>query len=394
MLPITEVQAALRESGLDGWLLYDFRGANPLAHRLLGLGDRPDQSRRLIYFVPAEGEPRKLVHRIESGALDHLPGEKTVYLTWQELQAGVKELLGGAARVATEYSPEAANPYVAAVDAGTVELLRACGAEPESSGDLVSRFEATLTEEQVAGHLRAAEVVVETFAKATALIRDRTADGGTVEEGEVSDRILAWFGEAGCLSYSPPIVARGANGGDPHYETGTAADTALRDGDFLLLDMWCKVDRADGVYADITRCFTFGRDPSGEEVAAFAAVVAGRDAALNLVRDRFAAGEELRGWECDRVARDVIAEAGYGDDFVHRLGHSMGVDTTHGAGSHLDDLETHDERLILPNTCFTIEPGVYRDDLGVRSEIDVLISPAGEVRVTGGEPQTRIERVG
>lgn len=394
MLPIPDVQAALRDAEIDGWLLYDFRGANPLAHRLLDLTDRPSQSRRLFYFVPVEGEPRKLVHRIESGALDHLPGEKTVYLTWQELRAGVKELVVGAGRVATEYSPEAANPYVAAVDAGTVELLRVSGAEPVSSGDLVSRFEASLTEKQVAGHLRAAEVVIDTFTKATAFISDRTRGGGTVEEAEVRDRILAWFGEAGCMSYSPPIVARGANGGDPHYETGTAAETALRDGDFLLLDMWCKVDEPDGVYADITRCFTFGRDPNEAEAAAFAAICEGRDAALNLVRDRFAAGEELQGWECDRIARDVIAAAGYGDDFVHRLGHSMGVDTTHGAGSHLDDLETHDERLILPNTCFTIEPGVYRPDLGVRTEIDVLICPAGDVRVTGGEPQAAVERVG
>ena len=394
MLPIPEVRAALAGQSVGGWLLYDFRGSNPLAQRLLGLAERPAQSRRLFYFVPATGEPRKLVHRIESAALDHLPGEKTVYLSWRELRSGLETLLAGVGRVAMEYAPEGGNPYVSTVDAGTVELVRACGAEIVGSGDLVSRFEAGLSAAQRAAHLRAADVVRETFARATAFIRDRTADGGGVEEQEVSDRIMAWFAEAGCTSYSPPIVARAANGSDPHYHTGSGADTRLRDGDFLLLDMWAKTDSPDGVYADVTRCFTFGRDPSAEEEAAFAAAVAGRDAALNLVRDRFAAGEPLAGWECDRVARDVIAGAGFGEFFVHRLGHSMGTETTHGAGSHLDDLETHDERLILPNTCFTIEPGVYTPTLGVRTEIDVLISPVGAVEVTGETPQKRIDRVG
>ena len=388
------VRAALAESDLSGWLLYDFRGSNPLAHRLLGLDERPKQSRRLFYFVPADGEPRKLVHRIERGSLDHLPGEKRVYLSRQELRSELTALLTGAGRVAMEYAPEGGNPYVSTVDAGTVELVRACGAEVTSSGDLVSRFAGSLTDRQRTDHLRAAEVVVETFAFAIGLIRDATAGSGTIGETEVRDRIVAFFGGKGCMTYSPPIVARAANGGDPHYETGTGADTQLRDGDFLLLDMWCKVGRSDAPYADVTRCFTFGRDPSPREEATFAAVAAGRDASLNLIRNRFAAGEPVRGWEGDRAARDVIAAAGFGDLFVHRTGHSMGIDSTHGAGTHLDDLETRDERLILPNTLFTIEPGVYADDVGVRSEIDVLIEPDGAVTVTGEPGQERITRVG
>ena len=394
MLPIPEVQAALARQGLDGWLLYDFRGSNPLAHRLLGLAGRPKQSRRLFYFVPRTGEPRKLVHRIERGSLDHLPGEKTVYLSWQELRDGLAALLARAKTVALEYSPEAGNPYVSTVDAGTVELVRACGAEVASSGDLVSRFEATLSAAQRAAHLTAAGVVDRTFARSCETLRDRTANGGTVAEAKLSDLILGWFAEDGCTSCSPPIVARVHHGGDPHYETGSGEDAAIRDGDFLLLDMWCKVDSPDGVYADVTRCYTIGRDPTDREAEVFAAVIAGRDAALGLVRERFAADEPVAGWECDRAARDVIAAAGFGEFFVHRLGHSMGTETTHGNGAHLDDLETRDQRRILPNTCFTIEPGVYTPELGVRSEIDVLISPSGEVRVTGGAPQTRIERIG
>ena len=394
MLDPAAVSEALREAKLGGWLLYDFRGSNPLAHRLLGLDAKPTQSRRLFYFVPADGPPRKLVHRIERGSLDHLPGEKRVYLSRQELRAGVEELVRGAGTVAMEYAPDGGNPYVSTVDAGTVELVRGCGAEVVGSGDLVSRFEATLTAAQRSAHRRAAGVIEEAFPLAAGLIRDALAAGAAVTEEEVRDRLLGFFGERGCETYSPPIVARAAHGGDPHYETGSGADTAFRDGDFLLLDMWCKATEPGAPYADVTRCFTFGRDPSPRESEAFAAVVAGRDAALTLIRDRFAAGEPVRGWEADRAARDVIEAAGWGEFFVHRTGHSMGLETTHGAGAHLDDLETREDRLILPNTCFTIEPGVYADDLGVRSEIDVLIDPDGAVHVTGGHPQTHIGRVG
>ena len=395
MLDPAAVRAELVAAGLDGWLLYDFRGSNPLAHRLLGLDERPSQSRRLFYFLPATGEPRKLVHRIERGSLDHLPGAKIAYLSRQELRSGLEELLGGADRVAMEYAPDGSNPYVSTVDAGTIDLVRACGAEVVGSGDLVSRFQSTLTERQRVDHLRASEVVIEAFAFATSLIHEATAENGAIEEAEVRDRLLAFFQRKGCVTYSPPIVARAMNGADPHYETGAGADTALRRGDFLLLDMWCKVDRPDAPYADITRCFTFGRAPAPREAKAFAAVAGGRDASLNLIRNRFAAGAPVQGWEGDRAARDVIDAAGLGEFFVHRTGHSMGIDSTHGAGTHLDDLETKDERLILPNTCFTIEPGVYvENEVGVRSEIDVLIEPDGTVRVTGGEPQATIERVG
>ncbi|NNJ25536.1 M24 family metallopeptidase [Alienimonas chondri] len=395
MLDPAAVREELSSAGLDGWLLYDFRGANPLAHRLLGLDERPDQSRRLFYYLPAEGEPRKLVHRIERGSLDHLPGEKHVYLSRQELSAELATVLGGAKTVAMEYVPGAGNPYVSTVDGGTIDLVRNCGVEVVSSGDLIGRFESTLSERQRADHLRAAEVVEAAFAFATSLIHEATANGGTIEETEVRDRLLAFFERKGCMSYSPPIVARGHHGSDCHYETGIGGDTALRRGDFLLLDMWCKVDRPDAPYADVTRCFTFGRDPSEREAKTFAVVVAARDAALNLIRDRFAAGEPVQGWEADRASRGVIEAAGLGEYFVHRTGHSMGIDTTHGTGTHLDDLETRDERLFLPNTCFTIEPGVYVDgEIGCRSEIDVLIEPDGSLLVTGEEPQIQIERVG
>ncbi|MEM9702976.1 MAG: Xaa-Pro peptidase family protein [Planctomycetota bacterium] len=395
MLDPAAVREELFAAGLDGWLLYDFRGSNPLAHRLLGLDQRPKQSRRLFYYLPADGEPRKLVHRIERGSLDHLPGSKHVYLSRQELRSRLETVLAGAERVAMEYAAEAGNPYVSTVDAGTVDLIRGLDVEVVSSGDLIGRFDSTLSERQRNDHLRAAEVVEEAFAFATALIHEATVGGGVIEEAEVSDRLLAFFKRKGCLSYSPPIVARGHHGSDCHYETGSGEDTALRRGDFLLLDMWCKVDRPDAPYADVTRCFTFGRPPTPREEQTFAVVCEARDAALNLIRDRFADGEPVCGWEGDRAARDVIDAAELGEFFVHRTGHSMGLETTHGVGTHLDDLETRDERRFLPSTCFTIEPGVYVDgEIGCRTEINVLIEPDGDVRVTGETVQTRIDRVG
>ncbi len=400
------VQQALREFQLDGWLLYDFRGLNVLARRVLALD--PDQmgSRRFFYAIPAHGEPHKLVHRIESGALDHLPGAKTVYLRWEELEAGVGALVAGlnpsrgaAAQnaateadrpvVAMEYSPRNGNPYVSRVDAGTVELVRSFGVDVVSSGDLVQRFEATWDDDQRRMHFEAAVHTDSAYAVAWRLIADRVRSAGSVTEIEVRDAIMEHFRANGLTTYHPPIVAVNAHSGDPHYETGTGADTAIRAGDFVLIDLWAKLDRPRAVYSDLTRTGFVGETVPEKYTQVFQIVAAARDAGIACVRAAFAEGRPLQGWEVDAATRAVIDRAGYGPQFVHRTGHSIGQEV-HGNGANMDGLETREERRILPRTCFSIEPGIYLPEFGVRSEIDVFVDADGTVHVTGGDLQTGI----
>lgn len=387
MFELGPVQDALKEQGLDGWLLYDFKGSNPLARKILGLDGRKPFSRRFFYLVPAEGEPVKLVHSIESGALDHLPGRKVVYLRWQELEEGVAGLVKGRARVAMEYSPRNANPYISRVDAGTVELVRAFGAEVVPSGDLVGRFESTWDDDQWAMHQRAAKVCREAYDVAFRLIADRARGGGSVMETEVQRAILDHFAAHGLTTDGPPIVGVDAHAGDPHYETTPATDAPIRRGDFVLIDLWAKVDHPRAVYADYTRVGYVGETVPEEFENLFGVVVRARDAGIALVKQAFAAGRPLRGQEVDDAVRAVIVEAGYGPHFNHRTGHNIGQDD-HGNGAHLDNLETRDDRLILRRTCFSIEPGIYLPEVGVRTEVDLYIDTEGGVHVTGGEPQS------
>jgi Xaa-Pro aminopeptidase len=389
MFDLPAIQSALRQFGFDGWLLCDFRGGNILARRILGLDGQPAGTRRFFYAIPAEGTPRKLVHRIEPGALDHLPGGKTVYLRWQELEAGIAELVRGMRRVAMEYSPRNANPYVARVDAGTVELVKSCGIDVASSGDLVQLFEATWDDDQSRMHFDAEAQTRAAYDLAWSLIAEQTRDGGTIAEGQVQAAILAHFQKHGLTTYSPPIVAAGAHSSDPHFETDPAGGTQIRRGDFVLIDLWAKVDRARAVYSDLTRVGYVGEQVPEEYESIFRIVARARDAAIALVRDAYAAGRPLRGWEVDDAARRVIDEAGYGAQFVHRTGHNIGQET-HGNGANMDNLETHEERLVLPRTCFSIEPGIYFEGkFGVRSEVNVFIGSDGQVHVTGGL-QTRV----
>ncbi|MEX0701145.1 MAG: M24 family metallopeptidase [Planctomycetales bacterium] len=389
MFDTAEVQAALHEFHVDAWLLYDFRGSNVLARRVLGLSDEAVGSRRFFYLVPAHGAPRKFVHRIEAGALDDLPGEKRVYLRWQELEAGVRALVEGFATVAMEYSPRNANPYVSRVDAGTVELVRSCGPAIVSSGDLVQRFEATWTDAMWQLHLAAEKHTQSAFDLAWKLIAERTRDGGRVDEREVCDAILDHFARNGMTTYHPPIVARAPHSGDPHYETGTGSDTAIRTGDLVMIDLWAKIDHPDGVYSDLTRMGFVGETVPREHAEVFAIVARARDAAIDRVRAAFDSGEPLQGWQVDRAARDRVEAAGHGERFVHRTGHSIGRET-HGNGANMDDLETREERRVLPRTCFSIEPGIYLPEFGIRSEVNVYVAEDGTVHVTGGPPQTEI----
>jgi Xaa-Pro aminopeptidase len=386
---LAAVQQAIRGFGFDGWLLYDFRGSNVLARRVLGFADSQHGSRRWFYFVPASGTPIKLVHRIETGALDHLPGDKRVYLRWQELESGVQQMLGGARKVAMEYSPKTSNPYVARVDAGVVELVRSFDCEIVSSGDLIQQFEATWDDEQWQMHQAAARVTDAAYGVAWKLIAERTRGGGSVLETEVQRAILEFFAANGVTTYSPPIVGANAHSGNPHFETSTENDVPIRAGDFVLIDLWGKLDMPRAVYSDLTRVGFVGREVPEKYERIFQIVAAARDAAIDLVEKRFAAAKPLHGWEVDQAARDVIEKAGYGEYFIHRTGHSIGQET-HGNGANMDDLETHEERLVLRRTCFSIEPGIYLPGFGVRSEVNVFIDAAGQVHVTGGELQRSV----
>jgi len=389
MFDLSKIQSALKQFQLDGWLIYDFRGSNLLARRIVGFPDDQMGSRRWLYFVRASGEPRKLVHRIESSTLDHLPGQKTIYLRWQELEAGVAQLVAGAKRVAMEYSPRNANPYVSRVDAGTVELVRTCGVEVVSSGDLVQQFEATWDDEQIAMHFEAARHTDSAYAMAWQLIAKKVKSGGNVRETEVQAAIMQHFKANGLTTYHPPIVAVNAHSGDPHFDTSPTTDTAIREGDFVLIDLWAKLDKPRSVYSDLTRVGFVGREAPAKHENIFQIVAAARDAAITTVKKAFTSGKPLHGWEVDQAARAVIEQAGYGPKFIHRTGHNIGQEV-HGNGANMDGLETREDRLVLPRTCFSIEPGIYLDEFGVRSEVNVLIGPAGEVHVTGGELQRRV----
>ncbi len=383
MFDLASVQESLRQFGVDGWLLYDFRGSNAPARRLLGLDAKPPGSRRFFYMVPAEGEPKKLVHAIESRALEDLPGPRIVYSSWQALQEGVAALVGDARRVAMEYAPELSNPYVSRVDAGTVEFVRTLGVEVVPSGDLIQIHESTWDDEQWATHLAADLVTTSAYDVAWAFIADRTREGGSVRETEVQKVILDHFETGGLTTYSPPNVSVGPHSGDPHYEPTAGGDGEIRAGDFVLIDLWGKLKKPRSVYSDLTRVGFVGATVPEKYEAIFRIVADARDAAIALVRERFAAGIPLRGFEVDDAARAVIRRAGREDRFTHRTGHNIGQEV-HGDGAHMDNLETHDERLVLPRTCFSIEPGIYFEEFGVRSEVDVFVDAAGEVHVTGG----------
>jgi Xaa-Pro dipeptidase len=389
MFDLASVQSAIRDQGLDGWLLYDFRGLNILARRVLQFPEGAILSRRWFYFIPAQGEPRKLVHRIEPGALDAVPGSKNLYLRWQQLEAGVQQLVAGCKRIAMEYVPRNANPYVSRVDAGTVELVRAAGVEVVPSGDLIQQFEACWDDEQIAMHFEAARHTDSAFDVAFAYLVEQVRQKGSVRETDVQGRILEHFKQNGLVTDHSPIVGVGPHSGDPHYEPKAGSDSEIKEGDFVLVDLWAKLDRPRSVYSDLTRTAFVGKEVPETYRQVFTIVAAARDAAIERVRSAFAANESLQGWQVDQAARNVIEQAGYGEAFCHRTGHSIGQET-HGNGANMDNLETHEERLVLPRTCFSIEPGIYLPEFGIRSEVNVLIDGDKKVHVTGGERQREV----
>jgi len=384
---LTAIQQELRKEKLDGWLFFDHHQRDPLAYRVLGFQPESHVTRRWYYWIPASGEPRGLVHRIESARLDDLPGDKIRYSSWSEQVGGLRSLTGGAHRVAMQYSPMCAIPYVAMVDAGTVELVRSLGVEVVSSAELIQYFEACWSADALESHLEAGRRVDRVRAQAFDMIRQITRGGGAVQEFAVNQFVRDEFTKAGLVTPDGPIVGVNANASNPHYEPSAEVTSEIRSGDFVLLDMWAKLDRPGAVYYDITWTGFCGDRPSDAMRQVFAVVTGARDAAIRRVQDAVAAGHELRGFEVDDVARGYIESRGFGEYFVHRTGHSIGEDV-HGNGANMDNLETHDERRIVPWTCFSIEPGVYLKEFGVRSEVNVFVGEK-EARVTG-EKQTEL----
>jgi Xaa-Pro aminopeptidase len=381
MPDIKAIQLKLRASKIDGWLFYDHHHRDPIAGRILGLGNNGMATRRWFYFIPSRGEPRKLVHRIEQGMLDSLPGKTQAYAGWEEMHKQLQKLLSGSRKIAMQYSPENNIPYIGLVDAGTVELVRKLKKNVVTSADLVQEFEAAWSPEQLKSHLEAGEIVDRiaraTFERAAALVRE----GQPVTEYELQQWILERFRANGLTTAEAPIAAVQPNNGNPHYEPQAADSRPIRAGDLLLLDIWAKCDRPGSVYYDITWVGYLGARVPEAYAKIFRTVREARDRAIEFVRDGVVRGKAIHGWEVDRAAREVIRKAGYAKNFVHRTGHSIGQEV-HGNGANMDSLETRDDRKIVARTCFSIEPGIYLPAFGMRSEVNVYVGER-EARVTG-----------
>ena len=388
------IQTALRESALDGWLFYDHHHRDPIAQRILSLDPSAHITRRWYYFIPASGEPRKLVHRIEQARLDSLPGAKTQYSSWQELRAGLEDLLQNQKKIAMQYSPNNDIMYVSMVDAGTVEFLRGLGKEIVTSADLVSQFEAVLTEDQIASHSAAQRaidlILVGAWAEIARSLRPPSG-GGTGHFTEFD--LVVWLRDAmrreGLVWENGPDVSVNANTSDQHYEPTAEHAAPTREGNFLLIDIWGRLDTPTSVFYDVTWTGVIGREPTKKEQLVFDTVRRARDAAIETVEQAFAQNRPIAGFEADDAARSVIRDAGFGDFFVHRTGHNIAHEI-HGSGAHLDNLETHDIRRILPHTCFSVEPGIYLPEFGVRSEINMITAP-GKAWVTGRIQQELVQ---
>jgi Xaa-Pro aminopeptidase len=375
------IQEALRARSLDAWLLYDFRHMNPIAARVAGFAADQHMTRRWFGLLPATGEPQWLHSAIEAHHFAALPGTRTAFVGWRDLEAALGAMLAGRKKVAMEYSPGNAIPYVARVDAGTIELVRALGVEVVSSADLVQTFEARWGEAGLATHRRAARHLAEIATLAHGWVRDAVQAGGTLHEIEIQARMVAEYERRGLVTNGPPIVARNAHAGNPHFEPTAGNSEPVREGDVLLLDLWAKEKGEDAIYADMTWMAFVGKRAPDAVQHVWDVVAGARDAGVDYVAARAARGETIRGADVDDAVRDHVRSHGLAERFIHRTGHSIGIET-HGNGANIDNLETRDERTLIPDTGFSIEPGVYGPEFGVRSEIDVYIAPDGRSEVT------------
>ena len=389
---IDELQETLRAEHLDGWLFFDFRHSNAVAVRVLELPPHAFFSRRWMYYVPASGVPAKLVSSVESHVLSRLPGETLVYRSWQEYRQKLGEMLAGASRVAMEYVPDNAIPYVSLVDAGTIELVRGLGPEVVSSADFAQRFEAVLTPAQMNSHREAGRALMEAFHRLLPSLRGQMLSDEIVTEYSVQQEFAGLMRATGLAvpDDEKPLVAVNGNAANPHYSPTAERHAILRKGDLLLLDFSAPLVGEETIFADYTWMVYLGEQVPERIQTLFGIIRDARDTGINLLQERFAAGQRIEGYEVDDAVRGVIAAAGYGDAFVHRTGHNIST-RVHGNGAHLDDLETHDTRPLLPNTCTSMEPGIYLPDegLGLRTEVDILLLPTG-IEVTGEPRQTEV----
>lgn len=387
---LKKIQDVINKMGFDAWLFYDFRGSNDYAMNILDIPKSSHLTRRFYYFIPKEGTPVKIVNAIEAGNLDHLPGEKLTYANHSSLTNHLKNTLGKIKNVAMEYSPMNAIPYVAKVDAGTIELIQSFGVDVKSSADLISMFDAAWTSDQYNEYLPVAKDLYEIVLEAYKYIKYNLLEGKVINEYDVQQYIMNEFNKRTYFTDHPPIVGVNENSANPHYSPSPESSKDINKGDFVLIDLWAKLNKDDGVWGDITWNGYVGEEVPEKYSKIFNIVAEARDKAFDLVKERFDKGEEVRGYEVDQVSRNVIENAGYGEYFIHRTGHSIST-ALHGSGAHMDNYETKDERLLLSGSSFSIEPGIYlTGDFGVRSEIDVYISDEGEVICTGGERQKEV----
>ena len=387
---LKEIQAELQSRGEDGWLFYDFYGRDPIAYRLLGL-KYEHVKRRWYYYLPAQGTPQKLVHKIESTKLDELPGEKHLYASWQEQRDALRNMMRDGKKIVMQYSPENAIPYVSMVDAGTVELIRGMGKEIVTSADLVQLFEARWTDEQLALHKKAGEIIDAIVVESFARIGEHVTADKRLTEYEQQQWMLEQFTANNLVTDSGPDVAINEHASDPHFDPSPSITREFRAGDWVLLDVWGKLQQPGGVYYDVTWVGFIGDRVPAQHQKIFEIVREARDSTVKFALDRIAGGRQIRGFEVDDVARGVIEKYGYGQYYFHRTGHSIGEEV-HGTGANMDNLEVHDERIVLPQTCFSVEPGIYLPEFGVRLEVDVYVGE-GTAEVTG-KVQQEIVRIG
>jgi len=371
---IEHIQKLLSEQHIDGWLIYNCNRSNVIAERIFQLPDDIVQSRRYFYFIPADGTPQKLVNRIEEHNLDMLPGEKTIYLSWQSLEEGLKKIMNGAHTIAMEFSPSNAIPSISYVDAGTVDLIRLMGKQVVSSANLVQEFEATLTDDQIESHITVAKLLMQFIGNVLDELHTRLIKSGEVKEYSIHNFIVRRFEEHNLTYDMPPIVAVNESTANPHYVTNEDTSVVIHRSNLVLIELLAKLRRPDAIYADITWMIYTGDSIPDEYKNIFAISTHARDSAFNFIAGRFTQGIPVMGYEVDDVARTIIRNAGYNDNFIHRTGHSLGEDL-HGYSANLDNLETHDDRQIIPRTCFSIEPGIYTNSFGIRTEINVIVLP-------------------
>jgi Xaa-Pro aminopeptidase len=382
---VKQVQQYLKENNLPAWLLYDFKGINPIAVDFLNL--KGLKTRRWYYLIRAEGEPTVLVHKIEEQGFKNIPGKLITYVSWEDLKEKLKELLSGVKTVVMEYSFENSIPYISRVDAGTVELIRSLGVEVVSSADLVQYFQARWDQDQYLSHKEAAQILMKIKDEAFEFIARKIKQKQEVDEFQIAQFIQKRMNESGMAKEEDLICAVNENSGNPHYTPSQAESKKIKEGDFVLLDIWGKMKKEKSIYADITWTGYVGEKIPEKYVDIFNIVKQARDVALNFLKDKWVQGKEVKGWEVDKVCRDFIEKKGYGQNFTHRTGHSLGTED-HGNGVNIDNLETKDERKIIPGIGFSIEPGIYLpygskfgEDFGVRSEINIYVKDK-EIEVT------------